>query len=308
MIKIAIAGTSGLAQYMGHYLDTQTSHQFIFLSRNPNPGLSAKGWQVIQVNYTDVKDLHYKLTGIDIVISTIQGQAQLALIDAAAHMHVRRFIPAEFEGLPALRPQSDILDRGKTAALNRLAHYRTNNGMESAVFACGVFYERFAPGGMASLQLGQSIYANNEGDYLMDIRRMAAQIPYLDPAGNEVRICLTSAQDVVRFVVEALELPEWPTEFTMCGDRMTLNDVVGVAENMMGIHQFHRVGHSVESLQHSLEYATSIGNMPEQWRLYQLLATAAGRYDFEEANLNAMVDVQPLTGLGVILGSWVVML
>ncbi|KAJ9266187.1 hypothetical protein DTO195F2_1302 [Paecilomyces variotii] len=293
MIKIAIAGTGGLAQYLGHYLDTQTSHQFIFLSRNPNPGLSTKGWQVIQVNYSNDQDLRYKLTGIDMVISTIHGQAQLALIDAAAHVHVQRFVPAEFEGLPALRPQSDILDRGKTAALNKLAQYRPY-GMEYAVFACGVFYERFAPGGMAASQLGQSIYAAGEGDYVMDIRSMVARIPYFDSAGREVRICLTSAQDVARFVVAALELPEWPTEFTMCGERMTLNDVVGVAEHMMGVHQFHRVGHTVESLQHSLEYAKATGNMPEQWRLYQLLATAMGRYDFEEANLNTMVNVRPM--------------
>jgi len=33
MIKIAIAGTSGLAQYIAHYLSTQTYHQFVFLSR-----------------------------------------------------------------------------------------------------------------------------------------------------------------------------------------------------------------------------------------------------------------------------------
>lgn len=132
-----------------------------------------------------------------------------------------------------MRPQPDIMDRGKTAALHKLEHYR-NYGMQYAVFACGIFYERFAPGGMARLQLGQSTYVTGEGDYLMDIRRMTAQIPYYDATGQEVRICLTSAQDVARFVVAALELPQWPTEFTMRGERMTLNDVVSVAENMMG--------------------------------------------------------------------------
>lgn len=34
MIKIALAGTSGLAQYIAHYISTQTYHQFFFLSRN----------------------------------------------------------------------------------------------------------------------------------------------------------------------------------------------------------------------------------------------------------------------------------
>jgi hypothetical protein len=34
MIKIALAGTSGLAQYIAYYISTQTYHQFFFLSRN----------------------------------------------------------------------------------------------------------------------------------------------------------------------------------------------------------------------------------------------------------------------------------
>jgi hypothetical protein len=34
MIKVAIAGTNGLAQYIANLIDTQTSHQFILLSRN----------------------------------------------------------------------------------------------------------------------------------------------------------------------------------------------------------------------------------------------------------------------------------
>lgn len=33
MIKVAVVGTNGLAQYIVHYLATQTSHQFVILSR-----------------------------------------------------------------------------------------------------------------------------------------------------------------------------------------------------------------------------------------------------------------------------------
>ena len=34
MIRVAIAGTNGLAQYIANFIDTQTSHQFVVLSRN----------------------------------------------------------------------------------------------------------------------------------------------------------------------------------------------------------------------------------------------------------------------------------
>ncbi|KAL2008273.1 hypothetical protein VTN00DRAFT_8255 [Thermoascus crustaceus] len=258
----------------------------------PNPGLTAKGWQVITVDYGRSDDLRYKLTGVDTVISTISGQAQIALIDAAAQVHVRRFVPSEFEGRPSMRPPSDILDRGKKAALNRLQYYE-DYGMEYTVFVCGVFYERFAPGGMAAFQIGHGTYVAGEGDYLMDIRKMTAQIPYYNSMGQEVHICMTSVQDVARFVVAALDLPAWPTEFRMRGDRMALDDVVRTAEIMRGVSQFNRIAHTEEFLLNSLSFAKAVGNMPEQWRLYQLLATMAGRYDFDSPNLNGMVNVQP---------------
>lgn len=167
------------------------------------------------------------------MISTISGQSQLALIDAAAQVHVRRFVPSEFEGRPASRLQPDPLDRGKKAALERLQHYQ-NYGMEYAAFVCGVFYERFAPGGMSAFQVGNGTYVTGEGDYLMDIRNKTAQIPYNDHTGQEICICMTSAEDVARFVVAALDLPYWPTEFRMAGERMALGDIVKIAEIMLG--------------------------------------------------------------------------
>jgi hypothetical protein len=42
----------------------------------------------------------------------------------------------------------------------------------------------------------------------------------------------------------------------------------------------------------NLSYSKTVGDVPRQWRLYQLIATATGRYDFVDPNLNSMVDVQ----------------
>jgi nucleoside-diphosphate-sugar epimerase len=170
---------------------------------------------------------------VDTVISTISGTPQLALIDAAANVHVRRFVPSEFEGSPALRPVGDVLDRGKRAALQRLEHYQPY-GMDYTTFTCGIFYERFAPGGMGSLNIGLGSGVAGEGDYIMDIRRMKASVPHYNNAGHIIHICLTSAQDVARFVVAALDLPNWPTEFRMRGDRLSVLDAVQEAESMRG--------------------------------------------------------------------------
>ncbi|EEH33366.2 hypothetical protein PAAG_04416 [Paracoccidioides lutzii Pb01] len=248
MIKIAIAGTSGLAQYIAYYISTLTSHQFIFLSRNDNPGLTAKGWQVIKVDYGDNNDLQYALTGIDTVISTISGQPEIALIDAAAQLHVRRFVPSEFEGSQSTRPAADILDRGNRRSLARLQGY-AKYGMEYAVFACGIFYERFAPGGMASFQIGKSTRIDAEGDYLMNIRTMTTEIPYFNVMGDS-----------------------WPTEFRVYGERMALSDVVNVVENVRGV-QFEKLSLPTNPLK-------------LLWHMRKLLATSWSNGAFTTFNVN----------------------
>lgn len=186
------------------------------------------------MDYENLNDVRYKLVGVDTVISTVSGQAQLSLIDAAADVHVRRFVPAEFEGPPILRPQVDILDRGTQIALARLYQQQQSSGMQYTVFTCGVFYERFHPGGIAALQLGHGTKISGEGDYILDIRHRTATIPYQPSSGPGVWLCMTCADDVARFIVAAFQLSEWPNEFRMVGERMLVDDVVKTAEIMCG--------------------------------------------------------------------------
>jgi len=198
-----------------------------------NAGLAARGWQILQVDYNNASNLRFKLAGVDTVISTISGDAQIALIDAAAAVHVRRFVPSEFGCTPSLRPADDMLDNGRRAALQRLIQHETN-GMRFSVFTCGIFYERFGPGGMAASQIGLQSNIGQEGDYIMDFRRMKGQIPYYNTTGQHVYISMTSARDVARFVVTALDFAAWPREFKMRGDRMSVKDLVGTAERLRG--------------------------------------------------------------------------
>ena len=62
---------------------------------------------------------------------------------------------------------------------------------------------------------------------------MRAQIPY-DRSGRPAMVCMTAMQDVARFIVAALDLPNWPRELRMRGERMNVSDVVRVAERMRG--------------------------------------------------------------------------
>ena len=248
MIKIAIAGTNGLAQLLAHYIATTTSHQFVILSRRvsffplhkfcytdciqPVPGLTAKGWQVIVVDYNNTHDLRFKLAGVDTVISTVSGNAQLGLIDCAAAARVRRFVPSEFSGPPGRRPQGDHLDNRRSEAVVRLSQSESS-GMRFAVFTCGVFYERFAPGGMAASQLGVNSSIGQEGDYILNYRRRTAELPY-NVDGHSATVSMISVKDLAQCVVAALSLSSWPREFRVRGDRMSLRDIVAVAENVHG--------------------------------------------------------------------------
>lgn len=195
--------------------------------------MTARGWQVIQVTYSSASDLRYILAGVDTVISTLNGDAQLALIDAAAAVHVRRFVPSEFEGSPTARPINDVFDCGRQAALSRLQHYESR-GMAFTVFTCGILYERFGPGGMRTFQIGLRSAIGGEGEYIMDIRNGKARIPYYNSAGQPVHVCMMAVRDVAKFVVAALDLSSWPRELRMKGERMTVSDIVSIGEALRG--------------------------------------------------------------------------
>lgn len=188
---------------------------------------------MLVTDYKDAPGLTFDLAGIDTVISTISGKAQLALIDAALQANVRRFAPAEFEGLPSRRPVPDALDRGRRAALVRLHQYQAR-GMQYCVFVCGIFYERFAPGGMIASNVGRGSGISGEGDFVMNIRQMIAQIPH-GSDGRPAPVCITSVQDVGRFVAAAVGIPQWPTELRMCGEQTDFSTLVRMAELMRGM-------------------------------------------------------------------------
>ena len=187
------------------------------------------------VDYANPQSLQYALRGIDTVISTVTGPNQLELIRAAVSVRVRRFAPAEFEGLPSLRSPTSPLDRGRAVARQWLETYRQH--IQTTTFVCGILYERFQPGGLYQSSIGLTSGIGGEGDYIMNCRTMSAQVPAYN-ANNmpNVTICMTAAQDVGKFVTKALDMPQWPPELRMCGQRIALKDLVGLVQRLRGKH------------------------------------------------------------------------
>jgi hypothetical protein len=240
-IRVAIAGTCGLALLIAREIHDSTSHQLVVLSRTVGHTylecttvlltqhkhqsvLMSQGYQCQTVDYNKPSSLQHALMGVDTVISTVTGDSQLRLIEAAIQCRVRRFAPAEFEGRPRLRGQNDILDRGRNAALDMLRHYRRY--IQSTVYVCGIFYERFAVNGLHSHRIGIGTGLEGEGSFIADLRNMQAIAPVYDAAQNYSYLCMTSIHDVARFVVRSLDMSNWPPEMSMCGERMSVNALV----------------------------------------------------------------------------------
>jgi len=195
------------------------------------PQLSADGHQVAVVDYANFQTLVFALRGVDVVISTVVGPNQLLLIQAAVAASVRKYVAAEFEGLPHLRPPNDPLDRYRTAARQLLVSYAQR--MQHTSFICGILYERFQPGGLRQSYIGRTSEFDNEGSFIMDCRNMRAEAPIYDASGRpRVTLCLTAAQDVARFVTRALSMSSWPTELRMCGQRITVADLIALTEQL----------------------------------------------------------------------------
>ncbi|KAI9663628.1 MAG: hypothetical protein M1821_007118 [Bathelium mastoideum] len=311
-MRIAIAGTGGLASWIAYYIQQETPHQVLLLSRSNQPAYESRGITVQVVDYNNAESLKFALSGIDIIVSTILGPSQLRLIEAAVRARVRRFIPAEFEGPPNLRPANDPLDRGRRAARERLYQYR--NHIQYTIITCGIFYERFQPGGLSAARIGASSGFSGEGDYILNIRHMTAQVPVYDRNSQYTSICMTSARDVARYVVRALDLPQWPPELSVYGERMTVYDLVTLVSNLRGElldkgtlieprvtryaggRLFDPVTWYVseDMLRSELNQAVAANDIYRQRRVQTLIATAQGQYAFNNPNLMAtFADIRP---------------
>lgn len=173
------------------------------------------------------------------MISTVCGAEQMNLIDAARRARVRRFVPSEFEGAISHRPAGDDpLNHDSPAARNLLQSWSQSSSprMRFTVFSCGVFYERFAPGGLQTYNMGANLRIQGQGHYMIDVEQGTGDIPIADPRGNPVSLVLTSAFDVARFVAAVVELgiENWPEEFRVLGARLTTQRLVQVCEEIRG--------------------------------------------------------------------------
>ncbi|KAI1129084.1 isoflavone reductase [Nemania abortiva] len=298
MMRIAIAGAGGLAALLAQEL-TNSAHAVLILSRTPHPDFESHyDCQVAVVDYNNLDTLQFFLQGVDLVISTISGVEQLNLIDAARRARVHTFVPSEFEGALGHRPApaNDPFDNGSSAALDRLRHWASQRSspMRFTVFSCGIFYERFAPGGLGAYNMGTTSRIPHQGAYLIDVGAGEAELPETNPQGRQIMITLTSAVDVARFVAAAIELDinTWPREFRMRGARITPQRIQQFCSEVRQT-QFQVISRPYTEIVQWLDYYRQHNDEERWFSMQHLLQTADGRYTFGDANLNELVDIEP---------------
>ncbi|KUI74392.1 hypothetical protein VM1G_10006 [Cytospora mali] len=324
MMRIAIAGGGGFAWILAREI-AQTASTVLVLSTREHPEFQHLGAQVTVVDYTSVEELRYSLQGVDLIISTVSGAPQLNLIDAARRARVPTFVPSEFEGALAGRPTSDDpLGRGSEAALSLLQQWSQprspSHAMRYTVFSCGVFYERFAPGGLAFLNISTGPNVQNSGDYLVSFDHGTAEIVEFNAHGVPIVVSMTSVYDVARFVAAAIEVgtSNWPREFKMRGDQLSVRDIyracssvrnsefpctlIGmlflepgqgprdVDTNQQNAVPFDLTIYEHQDIQYHLNYLIPPDSWQRWYYFQRLLATANGRYTFGRANLNEVID------------------
>ncbi|KAG6005923.1 hypothetical protein E4U43_000524 [Claviceps pusilla] len=330
MMRIAVAGGGGFGYLLALQLSQAAAvYNIVILSRSQRPEFSQFDLQLHVVDYSNPDSLTFALQGVDLVISTISGPEQLNLINASAIARVRVFVPSEYEGSVSKRPShDDPLDRGSMQALALLKYWEGSTGMRYTVFTCGIFMERFHPYGLGYLNIGYGTGVSGVGDYLVDFNNGTAEYAEKNARGHTVRVCLTSVYDVVRFIVAAIDLGprNWPHEFTMRGDRMSVRDVVKTCSRVKNgktptlpalagrwemlidsagrprianLAFEHRVRQPYD-LQALLNFSAQAGDAERLARYKQLVATTNGRYGFSKASLNEILeksghaDVQPM--------------
>ncbi|KAH8662992.1 NmrA-like family protein [Tricladium varicosporioides] len=300
MVNVAIAGgTGGVGRTIVELMQGHQTHKVFILSRKAISQDDQFGATCVQVDYDDIGALKRTLEEYQIhtVLSTfgISGdslsKSQLNLIRAsAASQATKRFVPSSFaipypragvELLPPLKHYFDSIDILK------------GSGLEWTVFYNGIFLDYFAMPYIKTYLKPNTL--------VIDIANKTAGIP---GTGNEL-VTLTYTFDLARFIVAALDRPQWPEELRVVGDQITMNEFVRLAEEVRGA-KFEVNYDSIEKLKgfHVTElpgHLALYNNFPKdrlQWFLSIFeLWIAEGISDIPfEGSLNEMFpDIRPLT-------------
>lgn len=308
MVTVAVAGGSGdVGRTIVDALKESPKHKVIVLVRKES---KAQGLDVpvFAVDYGDVESLSSLLetNNVHTVISALsvrgpnEGASEISLVKAAAKAGpTKRFIASEY-GVLAPAEKSLQLPQHEFRLATIAELQKTD--LEWTRVHNGDFLDYF---GMPYIETHMMPFV-----FTIDMANKAAAIP---GTGNDI-VSFTYSKDLAKFVVAALDLPEWDESMFCYGDKATWNEFLSIAEEVRG-SKFTVAYDSIEMLERG-----EITELPSQPAIYPFfpkqvlqqyfakfgLYNAAGLFDFpEDKSLNKKFpEIKPTT-IREMLSAWV---
>ncbi|KAI3528402.1 hypothetical protein CSPX01_16237 [Colletotrichum filicis] len=216
-------GTGAMGRTIVETIVRDGIHNVVILARTANPEKEAEiGARIISVDYSDINQLRSTLEtfSISTVISTLTSslgiESELNLIQAASKSVVTRRYIANVWGI-TYTPEYGYLTQDETSLTSL-----EGSSIEWTCFLNGFLSDYFVmPRGKSHM---------TPLVVLVDMMHNTATVP----GSGSVPVVLAYSFDIAKFVVKALGLDHWEKEMYVIGDRLTLTEVVALAEKNKG--------------------------------------------------------------------------
>ncbi|GME35598.1 uncharacterized protein BGW36DRAFT_414534 [Neofusicoccum parvum] len=286
MSRVAVVGgATGVGRTIVEEIAATKKHVVFVFTRNATDVFAHQADVfVVVVDYSSPSSIAQVLreNEIDTIISTAGvytdelAEVQFRLIDAAVQCGtVKRNYPLSY-----------------SVNKNMIIEKLEQTSLEFTRFIIGTFMDYYghphAPTYLLMMAVG------------IDVENAVAALP----GDGNVPVTFTYSADVGKFVAAALDLPQWPTESFMAGDKLTFNEMVKLAEKARG-RKFEIHYDPVEKLK-----AGQVTELPANVQRYAVfakefidtsicgyeLSAAEGWFDLPKPNLNELLPhVKPMT-------------
>ncbi|KAH7073162.1 hypothetical protein FB567DRAFT_537185 [Paraphoma chrysanthemicola] len=245
MVKVAVAGGTGdIAREVIDKILAKNQHEVIVLTHRPLSSQSKDLGAVkhVHVDYTDTHGLTAVLMGTDVVLSFLASvdfdaaiKAQKNLIDASIKAGVRRIAPSEWAC-----PDNTFLPhyKWKDAVRDYLENInRDEKKIEYTLFQPGLITNFFAYPHSTTRHFSKF-------PWFVDFENRRAIVV----GDGDQHFTTTTVEDLSSVVAEAIDYKgEWPVRGGVAGSRVTVMQLIKLAENLRGPIKVDRI--TVEDLQ-----------------------------------------------------------
>lgn len=304
MPSVAIAGgtSRGLGQSIVRgILSLAPRWKPIILSRTTSPVpswleplLANNQAELRRVDYTSHSSILTALQGTHTVISVLITldetwyPTQIALLKAAKEAGAKRFAPSEFGvGIDAV-PKIDFLV-GSQEVWTACAE----SGLEWTRYENGLFMNYLGFGADPSRRSEALSGRDHEGEWPYYVTQRRAELPVKED-GTFPYITMTAVEDIGKFVAKSLDLETWETVSYMAGDTLRMDEVVHIAEGVMGGAKWEIVPVTKEQYDEMITNCEETETSKKLWLQLGLMYTRGE--GVLEPQLNRLFpDVRPLT-------------